>query len=527
MSRLWVLPLVLFLGCETFAPPTADMVLLDGRVFTGDPQSPWVEGIAIRGETIQAVGTTEEMRRYRGDGTRIVNLEGRLVIPGINDAHVHAPWGSGKEQLEIPGDADAATLMESVRAAVIARPLGTWITGPFPLGLLDGGLTREALDAVAPSHPVRLSTLGGHAALLNTQALRAWNIPEGASDPPGGWYGRAGGRLDGWLYEHALWAPQQIEAEAMSDDQIQAAIASFAREAASYGITSVQTMPLIGAERVARLAEGVEPAIRWRVMDFRMGRVATHPAQTRMPVKYILDGTPMERGAAFPESYSDREGWRGRLNYDPREIDLIFAHAALGERQLLVHASGTSAIRASLDAMRKAASTGWPARRVRLEHADGLSDDLVDDAAALGVVVVQNPSHLMLPQIMTSRFGAGRVGQFSKVRSLIDAGIPFALGSDGPLNPHLNIMFAAMHPANPAEALSVEQAVRAYTRGSAFAELEESRKGTIAPGMLADLAVLSRNIFLAPLPEIPATRSVMTIVGGRVVWEGSEGPETR
>ena len=145
-------------------------------------------------------------------------------------------------------------------------------------------------------------------------------------------------------------------------------------------------------------------------------------------------------------------------------------------------------------------------------------------AARMGVVLVQNPSHFMIAPLLQQRLGAARMARIDLVKGAIAAGVPFAIGSDGVTNPFLNIMFAAMNPSNPSQALTVEQAVAAYTRGSAFAELAERQKGTIAVGMLADVALLSQDIFKTPLAELPRTTSVLTIVNGRIVHGSSSFP---
>ncbi len=192
--------------------------------------------------------------------------------------------------------------------------------------------------------------------------------------------------------------------------------------------------------------------------------------------------------------------------------------ASLGERQLLLHAVGDRTLTVLVRAMARM-EVEWPALRVRIEHGDMLAPDLVPLAKELGVVVVQTPAHFMIPNIKHARFGCSRMGWAQPVRSLIETGIPFAIGSDGPLNPRLNVMFATIHPVNQKEALTVEQALRAYTAGAAFAEFEESRKGTLATGMLADLAVLSQDVFSVAPDQLPKTTSVMTVVGGKIVWE--------
>src|SRR5439155_1480972 len=158
----------------------------------------------------------------------------------------------------------------------------------------------------------------------------------------------------------------------------------------------------------------------------------------------------------------------------------------------------------------------WHALRPRIEHGDFLTADLVPSARRLGVVVVQNPARFTILDLIRRRYGPGRAGVAQPLRSLLTAGVPIALGSDGPMNPYLNIMLAVTHPVNPGEALTREQAVLAYTRGSAYAEFAEREKGTLAPGMLGDLAVLSQDIFTVPLGELSQTESVLTMVGGKV-----------
>jgi predicted amidohydrolase YtcJ len=502
-------------SCATTPSPRADLVLTGGRVFTGDDSRPWAEGVAIRGDSIVAVGTDAEVRALATDATRVVSLDGKVVIPGINDAHVHAPWPRMAEKsVRTPREGlTRESLLAAVRVAATdaTQPLA----GELPLELVDAGITRDDLDAISTTVPIRLGVFGGHSAILNTPALRAWGIAEDAQDPPGGTYGRTDGRLNGWLYEHAYWTPQFRFAATATDDELRRQVIAFEDEALSYGITSVQTMAILPAKRLDAVLKGMSPRIRWRVMDFRMAPYDASPAP--YPVKYVLDGTPIERSAATIDAYADAST-RGMLNYTEDEIGAMVRDAARGERQLLVHAVGDRAIATLFDAMERT-PTDWPARRVRLEHGDLLSPALAERAKKLGVVLVQNPAHFTIPHVMTPRYGATRAGQSQPARSLVHDGQRFAIGSDGPLNPFLNIFFSVIHPTNQAESLTVEQAVRAYTSGAAFAEMTEAKKGRIAAGMVADLAVLSQDIFSVPPPELPKTKSVMTIVGGKVAWE--------
>lgn len=197
-------------------------------------------------------------------------------------------------------------------------------------------------------------------------------------------------------------------------------------------------------------------------------------------------------------------------------------HGPLPENQMLFHSVGDGAIHAVLDAMEDTAShASWRGRRTRIEHGDLLFPKDFDRAHDLGVVIVQNATHLALTPVFAQRFTPAVFSELEPLRSLLDVGIPLALGIDGigaVSNPFVDLFLATIHPTHPSEALTIEQAVRAYTRGSAYAEFEERRKGTLAPGQLADLAVLSQDIFHAPPPAIPATVSVLTMVNGVIIW---------
>jgi predicted amidohydrolase YtcJ len=271
---------------------------------------------------------------------------------------------------------------------------------------------------------------------------------------------------------------------------------------------------MIDVVRARRIAMGAGLPVRWRWIDLPMDGVTDEPAG---PVKYILDGTPMERGAAMRADYSDAAGHRGRINYDDSEIARMLRAAATTDKPLLVHVSGDASLEKLFSIMR-GAPVDWKTKRVRVEHGDW-AGEFMDDARDLGVVIVQNPSHFMIPGLVQKRFGDERLRTYMVFRSVPERGIPLAVGSDGPINPWLNMMFATMHPRNPSEAMGREQFVTAYTRGSAYAEFEEKEKGTLAPGMLADLAVLSQDVFTVPPPELPKTTSVLTMIGGQIVWE--------
>ena len=244
------------------------------------------------------------------------------------------------------------------------------------------------------------------------------------------------------------------------------------------------------------------------------------PLITVSGTKWILDGSPIESSAALRKPYTDRPSSSGWMNFSEKEIEAILRESVQNDDQLLVHVVGDRTTETFLNAMYATGGKAiWPKRRVRIEHGDGVMPDLIPPVKELGVIVVENPTHLALRDLMLKRYGLERTDQMFLFRSLLDAGIPLAFGSDGPNNPYLNIMFASTYPGKSREALSREQAVIAYTLTSAYAEFAEDDKGSLKPGKLADLAVLSQDIFAVPPQDLPKTESLMTLVGGSVVYD--------
>jgi predicted amidohydrolase YtcJ len=233
--------------------------------------------------------------------------------------------------------------------------------------------------------------------------------------------------------------------------------------------------------------------------------------------KWKLDGNPFD-GPFDPvlTTTSEQSMWALSSTFSPPELVLMLRESIKYNDQLILHVSGTPAARAMLDAMEKTGgSETWRNRRVRFEHGDGILPGLLPGVKALGIIVVQNPSHLNLRKLRAdSHFDSSQ-----PLRSLLAAGIPVALGSDGPINPYLNVALASQHPDRPGEALTREQAVVAYTLTSAYAEFAERDKGTLERGKLADLAVLSQDIFTVPYQQLPQTVSILTMVGGAIVYD--------
>lgn len=550
----------LLAGCTTAlaaqgtqrAAPT--LVLLGGKVFTADPDHLWAEAIAIRGERILAVGRTAEVARLAVPATRRIDLAGRVVVPGFNDAHAHVgadiefgvAFATGGQGDDPPWD----EVLDSLRTLVRRAPAGTWLHTKVGSRIVeDPAAERAALDRIAPDHPVLLWAWTGHDMLLSTGALRALGIAEDVRDPLGGSFQRdTAGWLTGWLRDYAEWRALRRLYSALPDSTLIATFRRFAADGLSLGITSAQLMNGdLDPRATTRVLRAARLPIRLRVIPFPMTDAADlhqaewsgvsrqlAPRTVLSGVKWLLDGTPIERRALLRAPYADRPGWYGQLQFPIPAVRAILERALVTREPLHLHISGDSTPRLLFALMRELApDSAWRPLRVRVEHGDYIAGDLLPVARALGVIVVENPTHFAMDSaFVRTRFGRVPPNMFL-ARSLLAAGIPFAIGSDGPRNPFVNVMFAITHPLNPGEALTREQAVTAYTHGSAYAEFAEREKGTLAPGLVADLAVLSQDIFSVPPEMLPATRAVLTVVGGEVVYDaraprrGTPGSRTR
>lgn len=530
-------------ACEP--SPAPDLVLAGGRVFTADSARPWAEAVAVSGERIAAVGATQEIRALAGPETRIVDLGGRVVVPGLVDAHEHVVWPDPEgPRLELttggpmpdPSWPEVVAAVEAAADEAEGAPADAWIQGTIgPSVLHDPRADRFALDTVSGDLPVMLTGSTGHGLLLNSAALERLGLGADVEDRPGGWFGRVPGErtLDGWLWEYAQFAAERRVVGALPTSAGVEAVRAFTEAAVGWGITSVHETgsPLELASHL-EILERAAPEIRWTVYRLPMpaGDVeegsrsslpAGGPAGVRVAgVKWILDGTPVEGNVLWRRPLPD--GGHGRMNFTEEEVRTLLADALERGEQPALHVAGDSTLALVLSTMEGVADApAWRSLRVRIEHGDGLGDDLVDRASRLGAVLVQNPLHFQaVAALLESRGADPAAGPPQALRTAREAGIRVALGADAPgdaRNPWLNLMLAVTHPARSDEALGREEALTAYTLGGAYAEGVEERKGRLVAGAAADLAVLSQDVFEVPLERLPATRSLLTLVGGRIV----------
>ena len=509
--------------------PLPTLILTGGKVFTADSTQPWAEAIAIRGDRILAVGTTVDMQQLAGRTTRRIELAGRVVIPGINDAHTHlafaAPMGAivGAKGDFIAGPEPAA-LLDSLAALARRTPKGTWLRGDLGMRVIgDTSVRRAMLDRVTPDHPVALFAPWGHVTLVNTRGLRAIGFAENARDPLAGWLERAPGAtspgaltglLEGyaqWPVWAALWRTYHTAGKVVPSLQREAAAA------AERGVTSIQNMSTpFDAQTTASVFRAVRLPQRVRIMpmpatgpdgrqleSWRALPTNLAPTVRRSGMKYVIDGTPIEGNALQRRAYTylaHRPHWYGRHYFPTDTLQAILRDALNGREPLILHVVGDSAMSVVLGAMEAVApDSAWGPRRVRLEHASGLRGADVARAARKGVIV-------------------GQPRDQSPLRSWLAAGVAVAFGTDASGEPWRDLMGLVAIP-DTAEVISRERAVQLMTRDAAYAEFAEREKGTLAAGMLADLAVLSQDVFTIPAAALPSTRSVLTLVGGRVVHD--------
>ncbi|HEY0529102.1 MAG TPA: amidohydrolase [Gemmatimonadaceae bacterium] len=497
------------------------LIITEGKVFTADSAHPWAEAVAIRGDKITAVGTSAEIRRLVGSSTREIRLGGRVVIPGINDAHDHlgdAALGPGFNASASPTpDPAPSVLIDSLRAIAKRTKAGSWIrTQIGPRALNDPTLNRAALDSVAPNNPVILHAWWGHGTILNTAAFRALQLPENVRDPFGGWYTRdANGRLTGRLDEYAAWDAQRRLGSKQPESTLIASLREFSDSSLRFGVTSVQDMAgFMSPSLTARVFRAAQIPLRIRLIRWSIptatslntaewNSISTNvaPHVTVDGRKWVVDGTPIEQLALRRTPYPGRGAWYGRLDFPADTIRAILASALRpGAPQLHMHIVGDSTTELVLNDMEALAPDSvWRRMRVRIEHGNAITGNQIARAARKGIVIAQPRDD-------------------APWKSWRDAGIVIAYGSDMLRNPFVHMISVVTGGSHPAEAVTREEAVRAYTYGSAYAERREREKGTIAPGMLADIAVLSQDIFVVPPQALPATRSVLTVIGGKIVY---------
>jgi predicted amidohydrolase YtcJ len=509
------------------------------------------DAILIRGNQIAAVGSTSEIMRGAARETRVIDAKKRLILPGFNDAHVHfLDGGFQLSRVNLRDAKSPAEFTSRIRQFAEKMPAGRWILGGtwdhenWPGGPLP---TRQMIDAATTTIPVFVTRLDGHMGVANTLALSKAGITRETKDPNGGVIVRdAGGEPTGVLKDAAMNMLDEFIPPASREEKLAAARAATA-EAARLGVTSVQDMSgdddigiyqtLLDAGELRTRIYAISPLPRWENLA-RVGIKA--PFGNSMirigGLKGFSDGSLGSTTALFFEPYNDAPETRGLPDKQ------MFPEGAMLKRilgadkqglQIMIHAIGDRANDEMLTAYERAArENGSRDRRFRIEHAQHLRAQDISRFARGGVIASMQPYHCADDgRWAEKRIGQKRCEMTYAFRSLLDAGVKLAFGSDwpvAPLNPMEGVWAAVTrntldgkNPAGwiPEQKISVDEAVRAFTQGSAFAEFQEPVKGSIAVGRLADLVMSDRDIYSIPQSEIKDARVLMTIVDGRIVFE--------
>ncbi|REK19472.1 MAG: amidohydrolase [Planctomycetota bacterium] len=532
--------------------PAADLIVTGAQVWTGDEAQPAAEAVAVWGERVVAVGSNKDVRALRGPKTKIIDAGGRRLVPGFNDSHVH--FFNGGRQLESVDLRDAASAEEMARRiGDFARklPAGEWVVGGNwdDQNFDDPTLpTRQHIDRQARDTPVFVARYDGHMGVANSLALKLAGVTAETPDPEGGRIGRdADGQPTGILRESAKHLVERVipsTTKAQRERYLRAALAHAAR----CGVTSVQTMSC-SYENLATLVEVAQAgALTTRVYaaplettwrdQAKLGiRRAFGSHDLRIgALKGFADGSLGSRTAYFFQPYTDEPGNRGLLTDEMLpKADMLrrMTGADAAGLQLCIHAIGDRGISEVLDLFARVEAANGPRdRRFRIEHSQHVAPKDFSRYRALGVIASVQPYHAIDDgRWAEQRIGPERAKTTYAFRTFLDADVRLALGTDwpvAPLAPMLTIYAAATRATLdgrrnegwvPEQKITVEEAVRAYTLGSAYAEFQEAEKGTIEVGKLADMVLLSEDIFAIDPRDIRDVHVEMTIVGGKVVWE--------
>lgn len=519
---------LLFLLLSAFLTSFAqkpDLILYNGKVFTADDKQPFVTALAIQGNKIIGTGTDADVRKLAGSGTKQIDLKGRTVVPGFNDQHDHAafefspaPLSYHYSELNWQGPSKAAVL-DSLAGLLPLAKKGEWIAGMIGTNVFFDTSMRRSLDSLAPENPVALQIWWGHGIVTNRKGLEAVGLRDDMHDPVGGWYEHnAEGKIA--AIQQNAQAPFWITINKANPDTVVRLMEAFGKEQLRGGITSTLFMGTGFTQSfVTEILRKADIPQRLRIVAWPRSTPAgrqmaewpvaeTHPTPMSVVsgIKYVIDGTPGEGNALRKQPYHDRGNGNGRLNYPPDTLRKIFREALSTRRQLLMHITADSSFGIVLKLMAETGSAAqWKEVRPRIEHntVGPISPEQRQQIRDFGILMMHTPKY----------------GQGSPVRSLLNDGIMVGISPDGTVNPFFEIFMVTSQQADPAENLTVEQAVKAFTRTNAFAEFREQEKGTLTKGKVADLAVLSQDIFTIRGPQLMGTHSIMTMINGKIVYE--------
>jgi predicted amidohydrolase YtcJ len=549
--------------------PRAEIIFMNGNIYTGvvDTSSfhsiQRAEALAVRDGRVEAVGRGDEILKLKGPSTEVINLGGHFAMPGFNDAHMHlANAGFQRLTVNLMGVKSLTEFRDRIRERLQNAGPDEWIVGGgwdqtlWPVKELP---SRWDIDEVTTDHPVFLQRVDGHIAVANTRALQLASITVASKDPPGGKIDRdTTGQATGILRETARQAVTVVIPKPNHDKRRQA-IESGLKDLARNGITSAQDNSDSGDSKLSwddfQIFEEIERGgkltariTEWLPFNDPLPLLREHRSahsesdnllRTGM-LKAYMDGSLGSRTAALLEPYADDPANSGLPQYEPDTLTQLTKERVDAGFQIGFHAIGDKGVQMALDAFAAAekeaheinakAANGGTDYRLRIEHAQVTNPVQVTRFKELKVIASMQPSHLLTDMNWAeSRLGPKRAAHSYAWAEFLKKGVPLAFGTDYPVEPVTPFrgLYAAVTRKSedgkkeyyPEQKLNMEQAIAAYTTGSAFAEFAEKDKGTLAPGMLADLVVLDMDITAVPPEKILSTRVLRTVVAGKTVYE--------
>lgn len=545
------------------AKPRADIIFIHGNVYTGVPANSQfssilrAEAIAVRGDRIQEVGKTFDIEKLKGPQTQVVDLGGHFTMPGFNDAHLHLDdAGATKLSVDVTGVKSLDDLRDRVMKKVEQSKAGEWITGSgwdetlWPVKVAP---TRWDLDEVSSGHPVFLVRIDGHIAVANTRALQLGSVNLASRDPQGGHIDRnQNGEPTGILRETAQDAVLNVIPKPSHQQRRQGLELALA-DLAQHGITSAQDYSpnwenfqiYEDLEKEGKLTARISEWLPFdESVDDLSKKRASHPQTDLMLhtglLKGFMDGSLGSHTAAMIEPYSDDPKNSGLPRYDAAKLNDMAKERVLAGFQLGFHAIGDKGVQMALDAFAEAekaareakvkAANGGDEFRLRIEHAQVTTPAEINQFKQLKVVASMQPSHVLTDMRWAQdRLGPKRAATSYAWLAFLNKGVGLAFGTDYPVEPVTPFrgLYAAITRKSedgkleyfPEQRLTMDQAISAYTQGSAFAEFEEKEKGKLVPGMLADFVVLDRDLTAVSPEKLLGTKVLRTVVGGKTVYE--------
>ena len=562
ITLLIVVLIVISLSLSANQQQTADLILAQTQIWTAEADMPWADAVAIKDGRILYVGSTEKAKAYRGTKTQWIELPERLIVPGFNDSHIHLIGGAlSLDRIDLMEDQTLRAIQDRIRKFASANRERPWVLGRgWFYSAFPGGLpTKEQLDAAVPDRPAYMECYDGHTGWANSAALKLAGITKDTKDPEDGHIVKdpQTGEPTGALKESAMYLIDTKIPVPDDETTYQLLLRAFQQLNAN-GITSVQdadvslkeldqTVKLLErAKNAEKMTVRIKAAVRMQQEDFasaitqarRLSEMHVNDLLRFGTVKGYVDGVIESRTAAMLEPY-DGSTEKGSLNWDPEKLKEAVTLADRSKLQIYLHAIGDRGVRTALEAYDAAVQANGSAdRRGRIEHIETVSPADYEKFKTLGVIASMQPLHADPNQnifdVWAKNAGPERSTRAFSWANFEKAKVPLAFGSDWPVvtSDVMRGLYCAVTRKtkegkpeggwHPELSVSIENALRHYTIDAAYASFDEKIRGSITPGKLADITVLSENFIKMPPQNILKTKILLTILEGKIIYKNKE-----